>query len=117
MQRSILLQIHHLLRVFHAETNRKRFCLHDKILLLIQHPKRVPRTVTDCKTGGITGVGEGFVFCTVKDGNAVYCTVFFMNCREFCLEMHLAAAGSDFFTDILHNLGKNISSDMRLIHI
>ena len=29
----------------------------------------------------------------------------------------LAAAGRDFFTDILHNLGKNISSDMWLIHI
>ena len=104
------------LRVFHAHTDRKSLRLHGDSLCQ-KHFKGISGTVTDCKTDGITGVGEGFVFCTVKDGNAVYCAVFFMNCREFCLEMHLAAAGSDFFTDILHNLGKNISSDMRLIHI
>ena len=112
MQRSILLQIHHLLRVFHTETNRKRFCLHDKILLLIQHPKRVPRTVTDCKneSGSLDPL-------LVVDLNKHLSVRFPAVICHTTLKAKPGAARFHRLPHVFDDSGKNIRSDVRFVFV
>ena len=114
-KRAILRAINHFLQMFNSRSDGKGFGLKSH-MVSIKHFKSIASRMSESENNLIAGQGINFIFFILNE-QCFKTIIFANNITKFMLKAKFSAQGQNFMTQVRHDFGKIIGSDMRFRQI